>query len=597
MEQLRIVIVGHVDHGKSTLVGRLFHDCGLLPEGRLAQLEKAAERRGVAFEWANLTDALQAERDQNISIETSQIWFRTPNREYVIIDAPGHREFLKNMVTGACSADAALLLIDAAEGVRENSRRHGYLLNLLGIPQVMVLVNKMDLVGYDEQRFQAVESEYRQWLASIELKVQTFIPISARDGDNLVKPGNRMPWYHGPTVVEALNTFTPPKRDSSLPLRYPIQDVYRQDGKRVLAGRIESGSLRVGDRLWFTPSEKSSVVKSIERWQSAPSDTAVAGESIGVTLAEQIFVERGAIASHKADPPYVLTSFKARVFWMGRAPLVRQRRYRLKLTTQESDCEIASIEKVIDASSLDLVDGNSGVAQHQVAELVLHCSKPIAFDPVTEVVPTGRFVIVDGAVVAGGGVVLPDTYPRRTHQAHVKSENLYWSPGKISAADRTARNRHPGMVVWLTGLSCSGKSTIARELERELFNQGQQVYVIDGDNLRHGLCSDLGFAEADRQEHMRRVGELAKLFADAGVICIVALIGPYRALREAVRNSMPPGRFIEVLTCQSKSVSNAISRASTPKQGRARSKNSQAFQPHTNRPPTRNSRLTLQNPH
>jgi bifunctional enzyme CysN/CysC len=272
---------------------------------------------------------------------------------------------------------------------------------------------------------------------------------------------------------------------------------------------------------------------------------ASAGESIGVTLSEQIFVERGAIASHEADPPYVLTSFKARVFWMGRAPLVRQQSYKLKLTTQETECQIMSIEKVIDASSLDVVDGNSGIAQHQVAELVLHCAKPIAFDPVTELVPTGRFVIVDGNIVAGGGVVLPDAYPRHTH-AHVKSENLYWSPGKISTVDRAARNRHAGMVVWLTGLSCSGKSTIARELERELFNRGQQVYVIDGDNLRHGLCSDLGFGEGDRQEHMRRVGELAKLFADAGIICIVALIGPYRARREAIRNSMPPGRFIEV---------------------------------------------------
>ncbi len=548
MEQLRIVIVGHVDHGKSTLVGRLFHESGLLPEGRLAQLEAAAQRRGVAFEWANLTDALQAERDQNISIETSHIWFRTAKREYVIIDAPGHREFLKNMVTGACTASAAMLLIDAQEGVRENSRRHGYLLNLLGIKQTVVVVNKMDLVDYSQARFDEVQAEYKQWLAAIGLSVQHFVPIAARHGDNLVARSDKMPWYTGPTVTEALDDFKAPGRDKDLPLRFPIQDVYRQEGKRIFAGRIESGSLKIGDRLHFTPSAKTSVVQSIERWNAPPADVAEAGESIGVTLTEQIYVERGAIASHEENPPYELTSFKARIFWMGRSPLVRHRRYRLKLATQETDCEVASIETVIDASSLDTVgsSGEAAVSLHQVAELVLHTVKPVGFDAITDLVATGRFVLCDGPTVAGGGIILPDAYPRRTHEAHAKSDHLYWSPGKISATDRAARNRHPGLVIWLTGLSCSGKSTIARELERVLFNLGRQVYVIDGDNLRHGLCNDLGFGEADRQENMRRAGEAAKLMADAGLICIVALIGPYRAQRDAIRTSLPAGRFIEV---------------------------------------------------
>jgi bifunctional enzyme CysN/CysC len=549
MEQLKIVIVGHVDHGKSTFVGRLFHDTNSLPEGKLAQLEKAAARRGVPFEWANLMDALQSERDQNITIDTAQIWFRTPKRQYVIIDAPGHKEFLKNMITGAASAEAALLLIDAQEGVQENSRRHGYLLNLLGIRQIAVLVNKMDLVGYSQDRFNQIEAEYRQWLGSIGVTPKIFIPIAARHGDNIASRSANMPWWNGPTVLATLDEFKVSEPPEGQPLRLPIQDVYRFDKRRILAGRVEAGSIKVGDRIVFSPTNKVSTVKSIERWSAPASDNASAGESIGITLTEQVFVERGAVAALETAPPYELTRFKARVFWLGRQPFARGKKYKLKLATQEVECEIDAIGKVIDSSTLGEISRGPDeefVGRQEVGELTIRTRKPVAFDAFSEVVPTGRFVIVDGFDVCGGGIIIEDGYPRRTHDAHNKSDNIYWSHGKVTVPQRELRNGHQGCVVWLTGLSGAGKSAVATELERELFNLGRHVYILDGDNIRHGLCTDLGFSHTDRAENIRRIGEVARLFADAGIICLTAFISPYRADRELARRIVPPGKFVEV---------------------------------------------------
>ena len=546
-EQLKIVIVGHVDHGKSTLVGRLFHDTGSLPLGKLEQLQAAASRRGVPFEWANLMDALQSERDQNITIDTAQIWFQTPKRQYVLIDAPGHKEFLKNMITGAASAEAALLLIDAAEGVCEQSRRHGYLLSLLGIRQVVVLVNKMDLLDYARERFDAIESAFRDFLKSINLQPACFIPIAARHGDNVAARGANMPWWTGPTVLEALDRFEPAPRPVGQPLRFPIQDVYKFDDRRILVGRVEAGALQVGDRLVFTPASRVSTVKTIERWNTPPALRAEAGESIGITLTEQIFVARGSVASLETAPPFELTRFKARVFWMGRASFTPGKTYKLKLATQEAECKIDSIERVIDPSTLEPVSrAEPHVARNEVAELYLHTKRPVAFDIFTEIAPTGRFVIVDGFEVAGGGIVAEEAYPRRTADNLQKSHNIYWSRGKVTSEQRHLRNGHSGCVLWLTGLSASGKSTIATELERELFNLGQHVYILDGDNVRHGLCSDLGFSPRDRKENIRRVGEAANLFADAGIVCVTAFISPYRSDRELVRGIMAAGKFIEV---------------------------------------------------
>jgi bifunctional enzyme CysN/CysC len=546
-EQLKIVIVGHVDHGKSTFVGRLFHDTGSLPEGKLEQLQAVAERRGVPFEWANLMDALQSERDQNITIDTAQIWFRTRKRQYVIIDAPGHKEFLKNMITGAANAEAALLLIDASEGVQEQSRRHGYLLNLLGIRQIVVLVNKMDLQNYSQERFNAVEKEFRAFLKSVGVEPKCFIPIAAKHGDNIASPSANMPWWTGQTVLAALDDFQLAPPTVNQPLRLPIQDIYRFDHRRILAGRIESGSIKVGDRLVFAPSNKVSTVKTIERWNAPPTERAEAGESIGITLSEQIFVARGAVAALETSPPCELSRFKARVFWLGRAPFTPGKTYKLKLATQEVECQIDSIERVIDSSNLATITRpESYVGRNEVAELHLRTKRPVAFDVHAEIIPTGRFVIVDGFEVSGGGIVADDNYPRRTADSLQKSRNIFWSAGKVTAEQRALRNGHPGRVVWLTGLSGAGKSSIATELERELFNLGQHVYMLDGDNVRHGLCSDLAFSPKDRKENIRRVGETAKLFAEAGSVCITAFISPYRSDRDMVRALLEPGKFIEV---------------------------------------------------
>jgi bifunctional enzyme CysN/CysC len=548
-EQLKIVIVGHVDHGKSTFVGRLFHDTGSLPDGKLEQLQRIAERRGVPFEWANLMDALQSERDQNITIDTAQIWFHTAKRQYVIIDAPGHKEFLKNMVTGAANAEAALLLIDANEGVQEQSRRHGYLLNLLGIKQIAVLVNKMDLQQYSEERFKSLEAEYRKFLQTIGVEPKQFVPIAAKHGDNIAAHSKNMPWWTGPTVLDVLDDFKVSQMPSSQPLRFPIQDVYRFDERRILAGRIESGTVKVGDRILFSPGNKTSVVRTIERWNAPSREHATAGESVGITLSEQIFVERGSIASLETNAPYELTRFKARLFWLGRSPFRTGKLYKLKLATQEVECEIDSIDRVIDSSTLETVSRREKeifVGRNEVAELTIKTRRPVAFDAHSEIVSTGRFVVVDGFEVSGGGIIAADSYPKRTPDSFQKSDNIFWSQGKVTAAQRARRNGHPGLVVWLTGLSGAGKSTIATEVERELFNLGKQAYVLDGDNIRHGLCSDLGFSPQERRENIRRVGEVSKLLADAGVIVITAFISPYKADRELVRNMLLDGQFIEV---------------------------------------------------
>lgn len=548
-DQLKIVIVGHVDHGKSTFIGRLFYDTGSLPEGKYEQLVESCKRRGVPFEFANLMDSLQAERDQNITIDTAQIWFNTARRQVVIIDAPGHKEFLKNMITGAASAHAALLLIDAGEGVQEQSRRHGYMLHLLGIKQVIVLVNKMDLKNYDEKVFKDIETEYRAFLKQFGLEPKTFIPISAREGDNVASRSTRMPWYKGRTVLEAIDDFEPAKRSDDLPLRFPLQDIYRFDHRRILAGRIVSGKLKVGDKLVFGPGNKVSVVKTIERWSpvGTVSDEVKAGESVGITLTEQIYVDRGQVAFLESDPVIQKRQFKARLFWMGRNPLKLRKKYKIKLTTQEVECEIKSIDKIIDASTLgEVAEQRDHLVKNDVAELTIQTRYPLAFDNSDRVVETGRFVLVDDREVSGGGIISGEEYPAR-QSAHV-SDNISWSKAEITYNDRSVRNRHTGAVIWLTGLSGSGKSAISHEIEKELFGRGMQCYSLDGDNLRFGLNSDLGFSAEDRSENIRRAAEVARILADAGQIVITSFISPYRADRHRVREIMKENdvKFFEI---------------------------------------------------
>jgi bifunctional enzyme CysN/CysC len=548
-EQLKIVIVGHVDHGKSTLVGRLFYDTGSLPEGKYEKIKSACERRGMPFEWAFLMDGLQAERDQNITIDTAQIWFRTKQRQYVIIDAPGHKEFLKNMVTGAASAEAALLLIDASEGVQEQSRRHGFLLSLLGIRQIAVLVNKMDLKDYSDKAFKAIEDEYRAFLKQFGVEPKLFIPIAAAKGDNVANRSTNMPWYSGPTVLEALDRFQTAEPPHNLPLRFPIQDVYRFDQRRILAGRVESGTLRVGDKILFSPRNKVSTVKSIENWPHGSREVASAGESVGITLTEQIFVERGQLGSGEQDAPIEADVFKAKFFWLGRQNLEVGRKIKLNLTTEEVECQIQSIEKLIDASTLAEIDTKSRpyVARNDVAEVTIRTKTPIAFDNADRIVNTGRFVFIDRFQVCGGGVISKGEYPdRRQVLSGVKSQNIFWSEGKITREAREQRNRHKGAILWLTGLSGAGKSTVATELERELFAKGLHTYILDGDNIRHGLSANLGFSPEDRTENIRRVAEVARLLMDAGVLVITAFISPYRDDRRLARSLVNEDEFVEV---------------------------------------------------
>jgi bifunctional enzyme CysN/CysC len=547
-QRLKIVFVGHVDHGKSTLIGRIFHDTDSLPEGKVEQIKKAAAAEGMEFEYAFLLDALLEEQEQNITIDTTQIQFRTAKRNYVIIDAPGHKEFLKNMITGAASADAAVLLIAANEGVQEQSRRHGYLLSLLGIKQIVVAVNKMDLVDYSQDVFQQVEKEYRQFLQQLGLEAKMFVPISARNGFNVAARGNEkaLNWYQGPTILEALDEFAQPGSSHELPLRLPIQDVYRFDDRRILAGRIESGTLRVGDQLIFSPHNKPAVVKSFAHWNSAPREVAFAGESVAITLTEQIFVERGHVASHEGQTPIETNRLKANLFWMGRKNLEIGPRYTLKLTTQEVECEIVSIDRVIDASTLEAATGSrTAVVRNDVAEVTLQTRAPLVLDNHDRLPVMGRFVIMDDRHVAGGGIVFGGVYTDRTK---VKSTNIFWSEGEVTGKKRALRNGHRGAVVWLTGLSGSGKSTIAHALERELFSQNMQTYVLDGDNVRHGLNSNLGFSPEDRLENIRRVSEVARLMADSGVVVITAFISPYRIDRRRAREIALEGGidFVEI---------------------------------------------------
>jgi len=545
--KLRVVFVGHVDHGKSTLIGRILHDTGSLPEGKVDEIKKACAAEGMGFEFAFLLDALLEEQKQNVTIDTTEIPFRTPRREYAIIDAPGHKEFLKNMITGASRADAAILVISADEGVREQSRRHAYLLSMLGIKHIIVVVNKMDLVDYSEKRFREIEQEYRKFLRELGLEARTFIPASGKEGENVARASMKIKWYCAASVLEALDLLEPQQREIDLPLRFCVQDVYRFDGRRIIAGRIETGTLRPGDQLVFSPANKSSVVATIERWNARENNgPAVAGDSIGITLSEQIFVERGYVASHENETPIETNRFHADLFWIVREPLRVGHLYSLRLATQDVKCEVVSIERVMDSSTLESKgDEREQLERNEIGRLIIQTRGRLVIDNHDRIPNLGRFVIIDDGQIYGGGTIFGGVY---TDRSVAKSKNIFWTEGKITARARAMRSGHRGAVIWLTGLSGAGKSTIAQALERELFQRAMHTYVLDGDNIRHGLNSNLGFAPDDRVENIRRVSEVAKLMADSGTVVITAFISPYRMDRSRAREIALEGNaeFIEV---------------------------------------------------
>src|SRR5438477_801270 len=544
--KLRVVFVGHVDHGKSTLIGRILQDTDSLPNGKIDMVKKTCAAEGMEFEYAFLLDALIEEQKQNVTIDTTEIPFRTSRRQYAIIDAPGHKEFLKNMITGASRADAAVLVIAASEGVREQSRRHAYLLSLLGIKQVVVVVNKLDLVDFSEERFKEIDKEYQKFLADLGLEVRAVIPASAKQGENVACAGMKMKWYCGASVLEALDLLQSQKLDLDLPLRFCVQDVYRFDGRRIIAGRIETGTLRAGDQLVFSPANKSSVVATIERWNTQENGPAVAGDSIGITLSEQIFVERGYVASRENETPIEANRFHADLFWIVREPLRVGHLYSLRLATQDVKCEVVSIERVMDSSTLETKSGGPEQLQrNEIGTLTIQTRGPLVIDNHDRIPNLGRFVIIDDGQICGGGTIFGGVYTDRTV---TKSKNIFWTEGKITAGARAMRSGHRGAVIWLTGLSGAGKSTIAQSLERDLFLLGMHTYVLDGDNIRHGLNSNLGFSPDDRVENIRRVSEVAKLMADAGTVVITAFISPYRMDRSRAREIALEGNaeFIEV---------------------------------------------------
>ncbi len=535
--KLRIVIVGHVDHGKSTLIGRLFHDTHSLPDGKVEAIRKASEAEGMEFEFAFLLDALLEEQEQNITIDTTQLPFRTAHREYVIIDAPGHKEFLKNMITGAASADAAVLMIDAVEGIQEQSRRHALLLSLLGVKQVAVVVNKMDLVAFDEVRFQHIRSEALKFLVPLGVEPQYVIPISAKKGHNIIHTSPNMPWYKGPSILEALDRFILPKPPFGQPLRFMVQDIYRFDHRRILAGRIEAGSLQVGEEIYFWPDGKRSRIRSIEEWNAQPT-SAVAGKSVAITLEEQIFVERGQIASHEHEAPAVHREIVASLFWLHEEPLLLNKPFVLKLGAQSTEARLVEITHLLDSSTLQSVSGKpTQIAKNEVAEVLIRTKRSLAFDTHDRINETGRFVILTGKRIGGGGIVRIAQYPENPLGHLPASSHIVWSSSRVTRIARAEQYGHRGAILWFTGLSASGKSSLAAQLEWHLHRRGMATFILDGDNLRHGLSSDLKFSPADRKENIRRASEAAKLLAEAGLVVICSFISPYREDRRLVRES------------------------------------------------------------
>ncbi len=526
-QQMNVVVVGHVDHGKSTVVGRLLADTGALPQGKLEAVRRECLRTGKPFEYAFLLDALSDEQDQGITIDTARCFFKTARRDYIIIDAPGHIEFLKNMISGAARAEAAILIIDAKEGVRENSRRHGYLLAMLGIRQVVVCVNKMDLVSHREAVFRDIEREYRAFLQEIgAVEPRLFIPISAILGENLAEraPAS-MPWYDGPTLLETLDAFpkAPPRSDQ--PLRMPVQAVYKftshGDDRRIVAGRIESGRLKVGDPVVFSPSNKSTTIRSIEGFNTQPRTEIESGWSTGFTLTEEIYVTRGEVMSHAARPPMVSTRFRANLIWLSKRPFEKGRDYKLKIHTTSVGARILHINKVIDASEAGSQLQRDSVGRHEVADLVLETRQPIAFDLTVDSEATGRFVIVDGYDVAGGGIIVePETDDHAESRAEARLRDFNWVRGGVTAEERAARFHHLPALVMFVGPAGSGKHRYARALERALFAEKRTAYMLDGTNVLLGVDRDLYWVDATQQELVRRFAEVAHLMLHAGLIVV-----------------------------------------------------------------------------
>jgi bifunctional enzyme CysN/CysC len=540
---MHIVVTGHVDHGKSTVVGRLLADTGSLPKGKLEAVRDTCERNAKPFEYAFLVDALRDEQAQGITIDSARVFFKTARRHYIVIDAPGHIEFLKNMITGAARAEAALLVIDAQEGVQENSRRHGFMLSMLGLRQIAVLVNKMDLVGHRQDVFDAIVAEYKEFLGRFGVTPLWFIPVSGFTGDNLVTPSPNLAWYSGPTVLEALEAFKTRPSLAAAPFRMPVQAVYKftqqNDDRRIVAGTVDSGRITVGDEVVFYPSGKRSCVKRIEAFNRPAQTEATAEEATGFTLTEQIYVGRGEIATMAGQPkPYVGTRMKVSVFWLGKSPLVTRKQYILKLAAARVPFRVEQIHRVIDASDLAASAVPTRVERHEVAECTLSLGRPLAFDTADSCPTTGRFVIVDNFEISGGGIVreaVPDdqTWIRNK----VLERNGRWEPSGVPADRRVERYSQKPILLVITGARDSHRKELARQIEARLFDDGRHVYFLGIGNVLYGVNADLDHTDGNRLEHLRRLGEVANILLDAGMIVIATAAALTKEDVDVIRTS------------------------------------------------------------
>lgn len=531
-EDMNIVIVGHVDHGKSTLMGRLLADTDSLPEGKLEQVKETCRRNSKPFEYAFLLDALKDEQSQGITIDTARCFFKTEKRDYIILDAPGHIEFLKNMITGASRAQAALLMIDAAEGVQENTRRHAYMLSMLGIRQIAVVINKMDLVDYSQEVYEKVKEEYLAFLKEIDIEPAFVLPVSAFQGENIVSKSDKMPWYDGMCILQVLDEFENEQAHDKQPFRMPVQDVYKftrdGDDRRIVAGTIETGTIRAGQEVIFYPSGKKSHIKSIESFNTAPIEAGKPGMAIGFTMQEQIYITRGEVMAIAGEAqPKTASRILANIFWLGKKDFVPGKLYFLKIGGEKVKVEVEAIKGVINSSNLSAAEEKQGVERHEVAEVVLRTDKPIAFDLVTDGASTSRFVIVDDYEIAGGGII---TAALEDEESEIRSgamlRNYKWETSEIDIEARIEHYAQRPELIVLTGEKNTGKKDLAKALEKTLLDSGRYVYYMGIGSYLYGVGADTKRAsDEDHKEQIRRFAEVANLMLDAGMILVVTATG------------------------------------------------------------------------
>lgn len=530
-ELLRLATAGSVDDGKSTMIGRLLHDSKAVFEDQLASLEQhGTHGNNGQLDLALLTDGLRSEREQGITIDVAYRYFATPKRKFVIADTPGHVQYTRNMVTGASTADVALILLDASQGVLEQSRRHAFIASLLGVPHIVVCVNKMDLVDWSQERFEEISDEFNRFAAKLDIPDLTVLPVSALTGDNLVHRSTEMSWYEGTSLLHHLEEIHIASDRNLIDGRLPVQYVIRGNGTasqgfRGYAGTIAGGAFKPGDEVAVLPSGFNTTVRAVWGPGGEPLTEGVASHAVTVQLADDLDVGRGDLICRAHNQPHVAADLDAMVCWMSEHSALRPgTRYIVQHTTRQARAIVAQLDYRIDINTLHRDESASGLALNEIGRIRLRSQQPLMFDAYYRNRETGSFVLIDEATndtVAAGMITGPSAATQEVH----------WQAPSVTRQQRDT----DGMTVWLTGLSASGKSSVAAELERALVAAGRPAYMLDGDNLRHGINAGLGFSAADRAENVRRVGEVAKLFADAGIVAVVSLVSPYHADRDMVR--------------------------------------------------------------